>query len=114
MKHTKSSVLPETTFKHSAYGILSPLFLINNSALLLVDEPTGSSDAKNEDKLLEILMKLKKEEKMTTLVSYNQKMAKIADRIIHLNHGKISSLREVSIKYRRMIHPQKSCQIKKS
>ncbi|MCM8528718.1 MAG: ABC transporter ATP-binding protein [Lentisphaeraceae bacterium] len=41
--------------------------LINKPELLLADEPTGALDSKSSDQLIELLLKLNKEEKLTLI-----------------------------------------------
>ncbi|NDJ27445.1 ABC transporter ATP-binding protein [Campylobacter sp. MIT 12-8780] len=61
--------------------------LINNPELLLADEPTGNLDEANEQIVLELLQKLKKEGKSIVLITHNEALAKQADEMIILSHG---------------------------
>ena len=63
--------------------------LINDPKIILADEPTGNLDSKNETIVLEIFKTLKKEGKTIVLISHNLELAKNADRIIKIKHGKI-------------------------
>jgi len=54
--------------------------LINHPKLVLADEPTGNLDAKNEDKLIELLFKLSREiGTAVILATHNRELAKRAD-----------------------------------
>ncbi|MCX2682597.1 ABC transporter ATP-binding protein [Campylobacter sp. MIT 21-1685] len=61
--------------------------LINNPELLLADEPTGNLDEANEQIVLEVLQKLKKEGRTIILITHNPKLAEFADRCVHLHYG---------------------------
>ena len=64
--------------------------LITNPALILADEPTGNLDSKSSDEIVALLKKSNKELKQTIImITHNMEIAKSADRIIHLEDGKI-------------------------
>ena len=64
--------------------------LVKNPSLLLCDEPTGALDSKTGGKIINLLTEVSKKYKMTVvIVTHNSKIAKVADRVIHLNDGKI-------------------------
>jgi len=64
--------------------------LINQPALLLADEPTGNLDAKTGRAILDVLVKLHKENGQTMLlVTHDPNVAALADRTVHLAEGKI-------------------------
>lgn len=64
--------------------------LINQPALLLADEPTGNLDSKTGAGILEIFETIRKENKTTILmVTHDQHVASLSDRIIRMNGGKI-------------------------
>ncbi len=65
--------------------------IINDPSLLLADEPTGNLDADNENDVLQIFQQLKDEGKTIVIVTHNQQVAKIGDRIFQMHHGKIES-----------------------
>ena len=59
--------------------------LLKNPEVLIMDEATNSLDEKNEQQILELLLKLK--EKLTIiLVSHDQKVMKICDKMINLDN----------------------------
>jgi len=63
--------------------------LINNPALLLADEPTGSLDTVSGDEIIKIFQNLNKEGKTIILVTHESYIAHHARRIIHLKDGLI-------------------------
>ncbi len=64
--------------------------LITNPALILADEPTGNLDSKSSDEIVNLLKKSNKELNQTIImITHNMEIAKIADRIIRLEDGKI-------------------------
>ncbi|MBQ9315095.1 MAG: ATP-binding cassette domain-containing protein, partial [Clostridia bacterium] len=64
--------------------------LITNPTLILADEPTGNLDSKSSDEIVAILKKSNKDLKQTIImITHNMEIAKIADRIIKIEDGKI-------------------------
>jgi putative ABC transport system ATP-binding protein len=64
--------------------------LANNPELLLADEPTGNLDTRNAQELFNLFRNLNKEEGLTIVVAtHNVKLGYSADRVVHLNDGKI-------------------------
>lgn len=63
--------------------------LINNPHILLADEPTGNLDEKNEEKVLELFMGLKKTGKSIMLITHNLELTKYVDRTIEISHGEL-------------------------
>jgi len=64
--------------------------LINNPAVILADEPSGSLDTRNKEELHQLLFNLRKEFGQTIVViTHDQKLAEIADRTIKMQDGKI-------------------------
>lgn len=52
--------------------------------LILADEPTGSLDPENADRVIGLLKELQKEGKTIVVVSHDQRMVNAGDRILHL------------------------------
>ena len=68
--------------------------LINNPDILLADEPTGNLDSKNADAVLDLILRLKHDLGLTTLmVTHNPEVAMLADRVVEMKDGMI--LREL-------------------
>lgn len=64
--------------------------LITKPAIILADEPTGNLDSKASEEIVGLLKKSNKELKQTIImVTHNLEIAKMADRVIKLEDGKI-------------------------
>lgn len=64
--------------------------LANNPSILLADEPTGSLDAKNAEKLGELLLEMNREFGITLILStHSADLAKKMSRILKLDEGKL-------------------------
>lgn len=64
--------------------------LINNPDILLADEPTGNLDSKNAAAVLGLILRLKRELGLTTLmVTHNPEVARQADRIVEMLDGTV-------------------------
>ena len=64
--------------------------LITNPSIILADEPTGNLDTKSSDEIVTLLKKSNKDLKQTIImITHNIEIAKIADRIIKIEDGKI-------------------------
>ncbi|WP_084485286.1 ABC transporter ATP-binding protein [Mesoplasma melaleucae] len=67
--------------------------LAKNPEILFADEPTGALDEEMGRKVLEILVKVNREQKTTVVVvTHNPNIAKIANTVIHIKNGLIDSL----------------------
>ena len=68
--------------------------LAKNPKLLLCDEPTGALDYNTGKSILKLLEDTCKEKGMTVVViTHNQAIAPMADRIISIKNGKVSSVK---------------------
>lgn len=66
--------------------------LITNPTIILADEPTGNLDSKSSDEIVALLKKSNKELNQTIIMfTHNMEIAKVADRIIKIEDGKIIS-----------------------
>lgn len=64
--------------------------MITNPAIILADEPTGNLDSKASDEIVALLKKSNKDYKQTIImITHNLEIAKVADRIIKIEDGKI-------------------------
>nr|WP_240504651.1 ABC transporter ATP-binding protein [Mesoplasma chauliocola] len=67
--------------------------LAKNPEILFADEPTGALDEEMGRKVLEILVKVNREQKTTiVVVTHNPNIAKIANTVIHIKNGLIDNL----------------------
>ena len=63
--------------------------IIKNPKLLLCDELTGALDTKSSKQVLEFIEKINKLYKTTTvIITHNEAIAKMADRVIYIKDGK--------------------------
>lgn len=66
--------------------------MVNNPRIILADEPTGNLDSKNGRMIVELLRQLAKKRGATiVMVTHDPGMAKLADRVITIHDGRISS-----------------------
>ncbi len=66
--------------------------LMNQPDIIFADEPSGNLDAKHAEELHQLFFKLRQEFKQTfVIVTHNQNLAAMADRIIELSKGEIIS-----------------------
>jgi len=64
--------------------------LANDPPLILADEPTGELDTKTGQEVLDLMMRLNRDLKKTIIVvTHDQRVAKIAHRILRIEDGKI-------------------------
>ena len=64
--------------------------LINDPRLVLADEPTGNLDKANESIVLDLFQKLHAEGRTLVVVTHDPEVAALADRVITLDHGRVS------------------------
>jgi len=70
--------------------------LANKPSIILADEPTGNLDSKNSREVLELLKYSSKKYNQTLiLISHDMNIASMADRVISIVDGRISSDKEV-------------------
>lgn len=64
--------------------------LMINPTIILADEPTGNLDSKSSEEIMKVLKKANKDYKQTIImITHNLEIAKMADRIIKIEDGKI-------------------------
>ena len=67
--------------------------LAKNPKLLLCDEPTGALDYNTGKSILKLLQNMCRERGMTVIViTHNQALAPMADRLIHIKNGQVSKM----------------------
>jgi putative ABC transport system ATP-binding protein len=72
--------------------------LINQPKILFCDEPTGALDSVNEKQVKEILLQLHSQGLTIVMVTHNPEFANYADKVVHMQDGKIESIKEVATK----------------
>lgn len=64
--------------------------MITNPSIILADEPTGNLDSRSSDEIVALLKKSNRNYKQTIImITHNMEIAKIADRIIKIEDGKL-------------------------
>ena len=64
--------------------------LINNPSIIMADEPTGNLDSENARELQQLFIDLRNKYQQTFLiVTHNDELARMSDRILHMKDGKI-------------------------
>lgn len=64
--------------------------LMINPTIILADEPTGNLDSKSSEEIMKVLKKANKDYKQTIImITHNLEIAKLADRIIKIEDGRI-------------------------
>ena len=64
--------------------------LINHPAILLADEPTGNLDSRSSDEIVELLkLSNQKYKQAIVMITHNLEIAKIADRILRIEDGRL-------------------------
>jgi len=71
--------------------------LINDPRIILADEPTGNLDAVNEGIVMNLLRELHRQGHTIVMVTHDAMVARLADRRIELQHGRIVSQQVFSI-----------------
>lgn len=67
--------------------------LASNPKMLLCDEPTGALDSKTGQNVLRVLANVNKQlNKNVILITHNQNIAKLGDRVIKIKDGKIEEI----------------------
>ena len=63
---------------------------INHPAILLADEPTGNLDSRSSDEIVELLkLSNQKYNQTIVMITHNLEIAKIADRILRIEDGRL-------------------------
>ena len=64
--------------------------LVNNPAVILADEPSGSLDSKNKQELHQLFFDLRDRYGQTfVIVTHDEELASLTDRTIHLHDGEV-------------------------
>jgi lipoprotein-releasing system ATP-binding protein len=64
--------------------------LVNAPRIVFADEPTGNLDSVNARELHRLFLRLRDEQGQTFLiVTHNEELARMSDRVIHMRDGRI-------------------------
>lgn len=67
--------------------------LVNDPLFIIADEPTGSLDSTNGDKIMRLLQNCRDEFKRTViLVTHNMEYLPLADHLLHIEDGKVQDM----------------------
>ncbi|MBU2586357.1 MAG: ATP-binding cassette domain-containing protein, partial [Bacteroidetes bacterium] len=67
--------------------------LVNNPKIIFADEPSGNLDTQNSDALHQLINRLNKEFNQTfVIVTHNNELMKLANRVFEIRDGKICGL----------------------
>jgi putative ABC transport system ATP-binding protein len=66
--------------------------LVNDPALILADEPTGSIDPASAEQVMELLGELHDQARTIVLVTHNMAVAALAQRVVRIESGTISEV----------------------
>lgn len=73
--------------------------IVNDPMFIIADEPTGSLDSKNGDKIMELLTKAYSDSLRTIiLVTHNMEYLPLADNLLHIQDGEVQNPDSGSIK----------------
>ncbi|HBK85117.1 MAG TPA: hypothetical protein DDZ53_03695 [Firmicutes bacterium] len=65
--------------------------LIKQPTVLLADEPTGALDEQTEQKILELLQRLKQDNRIIVLATHSRDVANCCDRVLRISEGVLVS-----------------------
>ena len=69
--------------------------IVSHPRILFADEPTGNLDRKNGEDLTKLLLQIRDDENCTVvMVTHDQSIAEIADRVISMQDGRVTSIRD--------------------
>ncbi|HVC04765.1 MAG TPA: ABC transporter ATP-binding protein [Candidatus Acidoferrales bacterium] len=66
--------------------------LVNDPALILADEPTGSIDPASAEQVMELLSELHDQARTIVLVTHNMSVAAVAQRVVRIQSGTIMEI----------------------
>jgi putative ABC transport system ATP-binding protein len=68
--------------------------LANDPQLILADEPTGNLDARNAQKIIQVLQILKAQGKTIIVSTHDMQITQLADQVLYLKEGRLASENE--------------------
>ena len=87
---TRLNYYPENLSGGQKQRVAIARALVSHPAIVLADEPTAALDSKSGRDVVNLMQKLAKEQKSTILlVTHDNRILDIADRIVHMEDGKL-------------------------
>ncbi|MCX7995603.1 MAG: ABC transporter ATP-binding protein [candidate division WOR-3 bacterium] len=90
--YDKKSRLPDELSGGERQRVAIARALINDPLLLLADEPTGNLDYENTNKLMEMFLHLKSEERTIILVTHSLEIVRLGDIAYNLKEGRLYAM----------------------
>jgi ABC-type lipoprotein export system ATPase subunit len=81
--------LPETLSGGEQQRLAIVRALVNDPPLVLADEPTGNLDEEAGAAVLRLLRQVADQGRGVVLVTHDAQAASLADRVLHLEHGRL-------------------------
>ena len=66
--------------------------VVSNPKIILADEPTGNLDSKSTIEIMNILKDLHESGRTVIIITHNQALAPMADRLIHIKNGQVARI----------------------
>lgn len=86
----KENLLPKKLSGGQQQRVAIARAIINDPKFIIADEPTGALDSKTSQDIMELFVKLNKEQNTTIImVTHDREVAEKADRIIHILDGRV-------------------------
>ena len=65
--------------------------IVNHPKILLADEPTGALDSHSGEQVMELFHQLNEEGMTIVMITHNEGIAQMADRVVRIHDGQIIS-----------------------
>ena len=86
----KENLFPNKLSGGQQHRVAIARAIINDPKFIIADEPTGALDSKTSQDIMELFVKLNKEQNTTIImVTHDREVAEKADRIIHILDGRV-------------------------
>jgi putative ABC transport system ATP-binding protein len=73
---------------------------VGNPEIVFADEPTGNLDSKTSEEVMNLILKITKEKKLTLImVTHNRDLAKYANKVVYILDGKIERIENQNIEH---------------